>query len=423
MDEHFIIRGGKPLNGSIEIRGSKNAALPFIAACLLTDEPCTLENVPAISDVKTMQDIAAGLGADISWNASKHHLTIAAKHLTGYAPDETLSRKLRGSILFAGALLGRLRKTALPYPGGDAIGARPVGAHLAAFEALGVKISEERVIELDGRELKGNNVLMAEPSVTATENIILAAVLAPGRTVISLGALEPHVQELILFLQKMGADIRWSHIARIEIAGVPRLHGATHRINPDELEISGFAALAGATRSEMAIRGIRRDYLDAVLLQLAKMGVQFTLADDEMRIHKPSAGYKGFRIQSGLYPKLGSDHLPPFAVLATQAEGTSLIHDWMYEHRLRYLQELQKMGANCEILDPHRARITGPTVLFGCPIDSLDIRSGMTLVIAALVADGESTIAHINHIDRGYENIDGRLRALGADIERVKSNE
>ncbi len=419
MAGQFIIHGGKALAGQITAAGSKNAVLPLIAATLLTAEPCVLDNVPDIRDVEIMLAIAEGLGSRVAWDRTAHRLEIDSSRLAGTAPDEALCRKLRGAILFAGALLGRTRNAALPYPGGDAIGARPLDTHVHAFEALGAAVESDTVIRIDGSAMAGGAVVMDEPSVTATENAILAAVGIPGRTVISLGALEPHVQELVAFLRDMGADIRFRDLVHIEINGGATLRGAHRRINPDELEISGFAALAAATRSELTIRSIAPQYLDAVFLQLRKMGVVFSHDAKDLRIMKPALGYKNFRIQSGLYPKLGSDHLPPFAVLATQARGVSLIHDWMYENRLRYIPELQKMGATCEIVDPHRALITGPATLAGCAMESVDIRSGMTLVIAALVAEGESTIGQIGHIDRGYERIDERLQALGADITRV----
>ena len=420
MADMFIIHGGKPMAGEVMISGSKNAAFPLIAACLLSEEPCVLEQVPAIQDVEVMLAIAAGLGVRIEWDTAGHRLMLDAGTLSSAAPDPALSRRFRGSVLFAGALLGRLRRAEIPYPGGDAIGARPLTAHFRALEELGVTIRDSSLIEMDGANMRGAVFSMIEPSVTATENAILAAVLTPGKTIISLGALEPHVQELVLFLQKMGADIGYRDLVRLEINGVQRLSGATHRINPDELEISGFAALAASTRSELTLRGIMPAYLDAVFLQLKKMGVAFVCDSDMIRISKPVAGYASARIQSGLYPKLGSDHLPPFAVLATQAEGTSLIHDWMYENRLRYLTELRAMGAACEILDQHRALITGPSHLAGHRMESFDIRSGMTLVIAALVAEGESEILRIDHIDRGYERLDERLQQIGADIKRVQ---
>lgn len=423
MAYQFIIDGGRSLAGEIEIRGSKNSALPIIAACLLTDKQVDLRNVPEINDVATMIRMIEKLGAQTAWNATEHSLQINTAHLYSAFPDKELSRKLRGSILLAGALLGRARKVTMPYPGGDVIGARPLTTHLHAFESLGVEIQEENgVLIMDGRGLRGGEVIFDEPSVTATENTILAAVLAPGKTLLRLPALEPHVQELVRLLQNMGADIKWSGIFNIEINGVAKLNGTTHRINSDELEVSSFAALAAATRSEITLCGIDPQYLDAVFLHLKKMGVNFTvLGNNQLRIEKPALHYKGFRLQSGLYPKLGSDHIPPFSVLATQGEGTTLIHDWLYEGRLRYVNELQKMGANATVLDPHRAMITGPTRLHGCDIEGLDIRSGMTLIIAALTAEGRSVISNVEHIDRGYEKINERLCALGAEIRRIES--
>ena len=421
MSAKFIVEGGRQLNGEISIYGSKNTALPLIAASMLTRKEMLLENVPEISDVRTMIQIAEGLGARVEWDTASRRIRICAKDLVGFSPDKRLARKLRGSVLFSGSLLGRMRKAAMPYPGGDAIGARPLTTHTHALEALGVTIKkEENDIMMDGASLRGGEILLDEPSVTATENTILAAVLAPGKTIIRLAACEPHVQELVLMLQKMGAKIRWNGLIRLEINGVERLEGTTHRINPDELEISGFAALAAATHSEIILNGVESEYLDATILQLKKMGVAFEFSKSVLKIFKPAANYKSFNLQSGLYPKLGSDHLPPFAVLATQAAGTTIIHDWIYENRLLYIPELQKMGANCTILDQHRASITGPTKLVGCDVAGADIRSGITLIIAALVAKGRSAISHIEHIDRGYEKIDERLKGLGAEIRRIE---
>ncbi|MEK9148289.1 MAG: UDP-N-acetylglucosamine 1-carboxyvinyltransferase [Patescibacteria group bacterium] len=419
MATRLLIDGGRPLEGRVVIQGSKNAALPLIAASLLTEEPVRLENIPDIRDVRVMADMVGRLGAEINWDRDGHVIAIRAKALTSSAPDPDLTKKLRGSILLSGALLGRLRQVTLPHPGGDAIGARPLQTHFRALEALGAQISAGESITIDGMSLHGGDVTLEEPSVTATENTILAAVLAPGKTVLRLAAYEPHVQELVAFLQKMGGEIRWRENLQIEINGSRRLGGAQHRINPDELEISSFATLAAATRSDVTLEGIDPQYLDAVFLQLGKMGVAYERNGSSLRITPPRAAYQSFRVQSGLYPKLGSDHLPPFAVLATQAEGTSLIHDWLYEKRLNYIPELQKMGANCRILDPHRAVITGPTPLTGCEILSLDIRSGMTLDIAGLAAQGRTTIAGVGHLERGYERLEERLLAIGADIKRV----
>ncbi|MBI3442296.1 MAG: UDP-N-acetylglucosamine 1-carboxyvinyltransferase [Candidatus Sungbacteria bacterium] len=422
MSDSFIIHGGKPLHGEVMISGSKNASFPLIAACLLTKEPCVLENVPLIQDVVVMVEMVTKLGARVEWDQHARELTIEAKDIITCSPDEALSRKLRGSIVLAGALLGRLRRAEIPYPGGDAIGARPLTAHFRAFEELGAVIRESEIIKIDGGALAGTSFFMDEPSATATENAILAAVLIPGKTVIALADFAPPIQELIACLRTMGADVQLRDL-HIEINGVRRLHGTRYRINPDEIEISSFACLAAATRSEVVLRGITPQYLDPVLLQLQKMAVVFEHDSTSMKIMKPISGYKSFRIQSGLYPKLMPDHVPPFAALATQAEGTSLVHDWMYENRLRYIPELQKMGATCEILDPHRALITGPAVLAGCEVESFDLRAGMVLVIAALVARGRSVISNVSHIDRGYERIEERLRQIGADIERISEND
>lgn len=419
MPDVFKIEGGAFLGGEIAISGSKNSALPFIAAALLTEDEVVFSRVPEITDVEAVLSLLEALGASVSWDRAAKTVSIKAGVLKTHVLEGSLSRKLRGSFLFSGPMLSRLKRAELPYPGGDAIGARPLSTHLAALRKLGVRIDENGTIVLDGSEMKAGIVILEEPSVTATENTILASVLLGGITEIHLAAQEPHVQELVLLLNAMGAKIRWKSVGVLEIEGVRRLHGVEFEINPDEIEISSFAALAAATHSELLLRGIRRVYLDATLLQLEKMGVEYRVLQNDLVIEKPKRPYKGFRLQSGLYPKLLSDQIPPFSVLATQAAGETLIHEWMYEGRLRYLDELMKMGASATILDPHRALILGPTPLHGREVSSLDVRSGMTLIIAALVADGESTLQDVHHIDRGYERIDERLRGIGAKIERL----
>lgn len=419
MTNALKIEGGASLGGEIVVAGSKNAALPFIAASLLTEEEVVFSRVPEISDVEAMLELLEGFGAHVQWDKKERRLAIKANNLKTHLVDGELSRKLRGSFLFSGALLSRLRKAELPYPGGDAIGARPLSTHLAALKKLGVKVTENGSIVLDGGSMQAAKFILEEPSVTATENTLLAAVLLPGATEIHLAAEEPHVQELVLLLNSMGAKVSWKSAGVLKIEGVERLHGAAYAVNPDEIEISSFAALAAATHSELTLSGVRREYLDAILLQLEKMGVEYRILENDLIIEKPKHPYKGFRLQSGLYPKLLSDQIPPFSVLATQAAGETLIHEWMYEGRLRYLDELTKMGASATILDPHRALIVGPTVLSGREVSSLDVRSGMTLIIAALVAQGTTTLKDVHHIDRGYEKIDERLRGIGAKIERI----
>ena len=418
-ESYFSIRGGFRLAGEIPVRGSKNTILPIIAASLLTSEPCVIENVPTITDASVMLQIAEGLGARVEWDKKNHRVTIQASDIKDDFPDTNLSRRLRGSALFAGALLGRTGRARMSYPGGDLIGARPLTTHFNALKGLGVVITESDVIRLDGTNMRGARVFLEEPSVTATENVILASVRAPGGTEIRLPACEPHVQELVAFLARMGAKIKWRDLYWIEVEGVKELHGATLRINPDDIEISSFAVLAAATRSSITLVDADSPYLDAIFMQLSKMGVSFDAHGGRIEIHKPKSSYTSFRIQSGLYPKLMSDHIPPCAVLATQAQGASLIHDWMYENRLRYIAELKKMGADALLLDPHRAIIRGPTKLVGCETVSSDIRSGMTLVVAALVAEGESMIEGVHHLDRGYEKIEERLGSIGASIKRI----
>lgn len=419
MSDILKIEGGVPLGGEIAVAGSKNAALPFIAAALLTEDEVVFLRVPEISDVGAMLELLQLLGAEVLWDKKEKRVSIKAGTPKTHILQGEISRKLRGSFLFSGALLSRLKMAELPYPGGDAIGARPLSTHLAALKKLGVEITENGSIVLDGRGMKAARLILEEPSVTATENTILAAVLLPGITEIHIAAQEPHVQELVLLLNSMGARIRWKAIGVLEIEGVTRLHGVEYFMNPDEIEVSSFAALAAATHSELLLRGIKREYLDATLLQLEKMGVEYRILEGDLVIEKPKHPYKGFRLQSGLYPKLLSDQIPPFSVLATQAAGETLIHEWMYEGRLRYLDEMVKMGASATILDPHRALVVGPTALSGREVSSLDVRSGMALIIAALVAQGTTTLKDVHHIDRGYEKIDERLRGIGAKIERI----
>ncbi|MDP3762613.1 MAG: UDP-N-acetylglucosamine 1-carboxyvinyltransferase [bacterium] len=415
----FVIRGGRKLKGKIEIAGSKNTALSCIAAALLTEEEVLLENVPKISDVAVMTEIAKALGAAAEHDLKKKTLRLCAKNLAISTVPETLGKKLRASMLFSGALVGRLKLAKLAPPGGDNIGARPLATHLNAFRALGATVEEREEIVIRGEGLRPSRITLEEPSVTATENAIFAAVLIPGKTEIHLAAAEPHVQETIKFLNQMGAKINWKDIGVLEIEGAKKLKGTRFRLNPDELEVSGFAALAAATRSPLSLYGVEFKYLDAVLLQLDKMGIAYEREIDNLHIKEPGKEYRAFRIQSGLYPKLVSDHLPPFAVLATQATGDSLIHEWLYEGRLKYIEELKKMGATTRILDPHRALIQGPTRLQGTQIVSYDIRAGLTVIVAALVAEGETKVLGVEHVERGYENLEERLQKLGADIKRI----
>jgi UDP-N-acetylglucosamine 1-carboxyvinyltransferase len=414
----LIISGGQKLSGRIRVAGMKNAVLPLMTACLLTDQKCVLENVPQIKDVDTFVNLLQGLGVAVTWR--DHVLSITAKGLNDNHPDVELVRKMRASVLLMGALLVRKGKVIMPYPGGDIIGARPIDIHLRGFQKLGAHVKQSRADFSISGKLKGAKVVMRLPSVLATENLLLAASLTEGTTIIKPSAAEPHVQELANFLNKMGAKISGTGSYELRVEGVPRLHGARFKIIPDQIEAGTFAILGAATRSEIEILDIVPEHLDNVLERFEEMGVAFEISKGNLYIKKPKEIYQANIIQTGYYPQhIPSDLQPPFALLATQAKGTSLIHDPVFEGRLGYINELIKMGANAIVADPHRALITGPTPLYGTEINSLDIRAGITLVIAGLIADGQTIIRDADHIDRGYENIEERLSSLGARIKRV----
>jgi len=413
----LIINGGKPLNGTVKVSGSKNAALSLIAASILCDET-KLTNVPRIKDVESMLEIISFLGGEYKW-IGEHKVTINTKSLQS-KPLPEIARKLRASILFAGPMLARFGRVELPYPGGDIIGARPINTHVNSFGDLGVFSCHGESLCLDASKARGGKIVLEEPSVTATEGIILFAAGLGEDVEVRLSASEPHVQNLCHFLVAGGVQISGIGTTTLRIRGkkLP-LENSTHEVIPDELEASAFSVLGAVTRSNLIIDVVKFEYLDSVLLQLGKMNVNFSASENSINVMPPDNPYKSFRIQSGLYPKLVTDHLPPFVVLATQAEGTSLVHEWLYEARQNYIRELIKMGANAVIMDPHRALIIGPTPLYGKEVTGFDIRSGMTMVIAALVATGQTIINGVEHIDRGYEKLEERLKAIGADITRV----
>ncbi len=414
----YIIRGGKKLSGEIQVSGSKNAVLALMSACLLTKERCVLRNVPKIKDVEVLIEIIKDLGAEVEY--TDHELAINAANLKNAPPDEVLVGKLRASVLLLGPLLSRFQHVSMKLPGGDRIGARAIDVHLDIFKQLGAQVSiTAQEVSISTRGLSGTIIVLPESSVTATENAILSSVLASGQTVIKLAAMEPHVQQLAEFLNLMGAKISGAGTTTITVEGVPSLHGAEIEIIPDSNEAASLLILAASTKSEVRISRLNPEFMEDFLLKLHKMGVEFERGTDYIQVLPPKQAYQGSKIQCGLYPKLASDDMPPFAVLATQAAGETVIYEWLYENRLGHIPELQKMGANAEILDPHRVKILGPTKLYGRAINSYDLRMGMTLVIAALVAAGQSEIEGVEHIDRGYENLEQRLANLGANIKRV----
>ncbi|HYE22346.1 MAG TPA: UDP-N-acetylglucosamine 1-carboxyvinyltransferase [Verrucomicrobiae bacterium] len=417
----FIITGGKELSGEIIVAGSKNATLPLMAACLLTPEQCVLTNVPQIKDVDVMVSLMKELGADIEYIRESKILKIKADKITNTEPPKDLTSKLRASILFAGPLLARFRKVTLHSSGGDKIGLRSIDAHLSGFKTLGVNIEHEGDSTLLSGALTGAVIVLEETSVTATENLLMAAALAKGRTVIKLAATEPHVQQVAEFLNLMGAKVTGIGTPTLYIEGVESLRGAEIKIIPDSNEAASFITMAAATKSNVKVTSLNPDFMDDFLLKLKLMRVNFEVGDVYIQVKPPKEEYKALpKLQVGLYPKLASDDVPVLSVLATQCAGETIIYEWLFENRLGYSTELNKMGANTQILDPHRVKINGPTRLTGVSLACSDIRNGMALVTAALVAEGQSEVSDVHHIDRGYENLEQRLLKLGADIKRAE---
>lgn len=418
--QKFIINGGKPLQGKIDVMGSKNAATPILSACLLTKEECIIDNIPLISDVLKMVELLESMGVETEWIEKRKLKVKAGNNVDPEKMDFEIVGHMRSSILLLGSMLARFGKFKIKQPGGCIIGARPVGVHFDALEALGAKItSEDGFYCFKAAKLVGKKIVLKEFSVTATENLMMAATLAEGITTIKIAAIEPHVQDLARFLNKMGAKIKGLGIHTIQIQGVEKLRGAEHKIIPDPIEAGTFAIAAVATKGNVEINNINPHDLDLVIEKLKEIGANIEIKNNKLLI-KPASKFNAIKkIETRTYPGIPTDLQAPFAVLTTQTEGTTLIHDTMYEGRLAYINELNKMGADAIICDPHRALITGPTPLYGQDITSFDLRAGATLIIAALLAEGKSTIDKIDQVDRGYEKIEERLQNLGADIQRV----
>ncbi|MDD5760848.1 MAG: UDP-N-acetylglucosamine 1-carboxyvinyltransferase [Candidatus Pacebacteria bacterium] len=423
--ESFVVHGGKPLKGEIEIKGSKNAAMPVLAAALLTKEPSVIDNIPLIEDVKRFLEIIQSLGGGIEW-LGERKVKINPKNLSLQNLDQSLVKKLRASVLLIPPLLHRFGKFKLAQPGGCLIGVRSIDSHLDAISQLGVKVRKTPTYYYyNGADITPQEVTLEEFSVTATENILMLASLIPGKTILKIGALEPHIEDLAVFLRKMGAKIKIISPHIYEITGRAKLSGASHKIIPDPIEAGTFMILATALRSKILIKNARIDHLDLVIKKLKGMGARMNIRQNRNFVSDilmlPSYNLKSVKLQTQPYPGIPTDLQSPFGVLATQANGTSLIFDTMFEGRLKYIDELIKMGANAIIADPHRALITGPTPLYASQnINSLDIRSGMSLLVAALLARGKTIIKDAYQIDRGYEEIDERLKKLGAEIKRVE---
>lgn len=419
MHHHrFIITGGKKLEGQIKVSGSKNAALPIIAAALLTDEPVILDNVPHIADIYTLQHILHFLGVETSFE--DHQLKIHAKAVANVEVPHELVSKLRGSIVLLSSMLARNHEARLAFPGGCVLGKRPVESHLSALEALGAEtIASEDLLHLKTKGLKGRDFTMTEASVTATENAIIAASLAEGKTIIRFAASEPHVQDLCHFLNAMGAKIKGIGNHTLEIEGVKKLKGATYRVTSDYLEAGTLVLAAAITKGEVDILDIAPHHLDIFWQKLREVGVHFELGENAVRV-LPGKALKAIKIQTAIFPGFPTDLQAPFATLLTQATGTSSIFETLFDGRLQYLYELEKMGLKPKMLNPYQAEFTGPVTLKGADVDSCDIRAGASMILAALAAEGETEISNIYYIDRGYERIDEKLNSLGAQIKRVK---
>lgn len=422
MADKFVIRGGKPLKGKIEVRGAKNAAFPILAATLLTKKTCEISNIPLIEDVFRMLEILESLGAKISWH-NQRTLKINTANLDLSKIREDLVAMLRGSVLFLGPLLARFGKISLPPPGGCIIGARPIDTHLDGFLQLGVHVQTNRHrYSLEVREKKGGKVILDEFSVTATENLMLYASLIPQKTVIKNADQDYQIQELAKFLRKLGVKIKMTGLNTLEIVGAEELKGTNHTLIYDPIEAGTFIITAAASRGEVLVKNVEMSFLELELKRLKDFGVPFKIINKNSLKVFPWKSLKIDKVQSLPYPGIHSDLLSAFGVLSTQAEGSTLLHDPLYEGRLKYLEELNKMGAEIIICDPHRAIINGPSQLQGAELGPLDLRGGAALIIAGLIAKGTTVINGIYQIDRGYEKIEERLQELGADIKRVNNS-
>ncbi len=426
--EKFVIDGGVPLCGTVVPAGNKNAALPILAACVLTTDEVVIRNVPRIRDVDAMLMVLEGIGVRIEWRGA-NEVGLCAADVTAEAHvDRKHAERIRASFLLAGPLLARFGHADMPPPGGDVIGRRRLDPHLDAFQAMGATFEHARdiIIKAQGGRLRAGDVFMDEPSVMATENALMAAALTPGETVIGNAASEPHVQDLARMLVKMGADIRGIGSNVMTVSGKAELGGCAHTVGPDHIEIGSFMALAGVTGGEIRIVDTDPGDLRMIRLVFAKLGLHSEVDGDtvivpggQTMVAARDVGEHKATVQDGPWPAFPADLTSIAVALATQCEGSVLIHEWMFENRLVFTDKLVLMGADITLCDPHRAIVSGPARLRGERVESPDIRAGMAMLIAALCAEGSSEIGNIRQIDRGYERIDERLRELGAQIQRV----
>ena len=426
MPPRFLVRGGRPLRGTVRPAGNKNAALPILAATVLADGVVELDNIPRIRDVETMLALLQDLGAKAEWTAP-NTVQVDTSALRPKPLDPGLCARIRASILLAGPMLARFGTVTLPPPGGDVIGRRRVDTHFLALEQLGASVNVGDRYELEGKALTGADIFLDEPSVTGTENALMAAVMAKGRTTLRNAACEPHVQDLARCLVAMGAHIEGIGSNIYTVEGGRPLGGAKYAIGPDHIEIGSFIGLAAVTNGEVVIDPVRAEDLRSTLLGFERLGIRprvdgtrLTVSPDQERRIRPDLGGHVPKLEDGPWPAFPADVMSTTIVTATQCSGMLLVFEKMFESRLFFVDKLIGMGARIVLCDPHRAVISGPAPLKGGTVESPDIRAGMAMLLAALAAEGPSTIHNVGQIERGYERIDERLRALGAEIERAE---
>ena len=414
----LLIEGGQRLSGQIHVEGNKNSALPLLAACLLTKDECVLHNVPRIGDVEVMARLLLDLGAEVD-GIGTTTLRIRCPEILKDDPDPTLVGRLRGSVLLLGPLLARRGRVRLAAPGGDFPVRRTIATHLAALEAMGATIIEGPGHAIDAPDgLRGVSIYLDEASVTGTETAVLAAACATGRSEIRHAATEPHVAELCLFLQAMGVGINGGGTSTIQVEGVARRHGATHTLWGDYIDAGSWAVIGAITGGTVEVTGARAQDVEVCAAVLRRLGVQITFEDGRLQV-EPSQLIGAGRITTGLWPSFPSDLVSLVTVLATQAQGSTLLHDWMYELRLFALDQMSGMRADLFLCDPHRIIVSGPCRLRGRSLDSRDLRSGMSLIAAALTADGESRVSPLETVERGYSRLVERLQSLGARVTKL----
>jgi len=425
MDK-FVIEGGVPLNGEVTPAGNKNAALPLLAACLLTDEPIVLRNIPHIQDTLVMRKLVESLGAQIE-DLDATSWRIVARDVRPADLNPDLCRRIRASILVAGPLAARFPEFKLPPPGGDVIGRRRLDTHILALRALGVDVRYERGFTFQAQGLRGADFLMDEASVTATENAIMAAVMARGETIIRNAASEPHVQDLCNFLNGLGAQIEEIGSNTLHIRGVSKLHGGEFTIGPDYLEVVSYVGAAAVTHGSVRVKNAGVNNLNMIAHVFARLGITWDVEGDDLIVPAgqalkivPDLDGAIPEIKTNVWPAFPTDLISLAITVATQANGSVLFHDWMFSGRMYFTDKLVGMGAKIILCDPYRCLIQGPNQLYGENLESPDIRAGMSMLLAALAAKGKSTIRNIGQIERGYQDVDQKLRALGAHIERVR---